>query len=76
MSRAGEVASAGVFHWCARVLRVRRTMVEELVERRRGGDSVRSSEHPHSRFTLEGNDSAGECNYQLDGDGSWMWAPG
>ena len=57
VSRAGEVASAeAFFDWCARVLRVRRTMVEELVERRRGGDSVRSSEHPHSRFTLEGDD--------------------
>lgn len=78
VSRAGEVASAeAFFDWCAGVLRVRRAMVEELVERRRGGDSVRFSEHPHSRFTLEGNDSAGEwSNHQLDGYGSWMWALG
>ena len=78
VSRAGEVASAeAFFDWCADVLETRRSVIEELVERRSGGESVHSSEHPHSRFTLEGNDSAGEwSNHQLDGYGSWMWALG
>lgn len=77
-SRAGEVASAeAFFDWCAAVLRARRTVIEELVERRVRGEAVDSSEHPHSRFTLEGNDSGSEwSNHQLDGYGSWMWALG
>jgi isomaltose glucohydrolase len=78
VSRAGEVASADAFFdWCAGVLRARRTVIEELGERRGRGEAIDSSEHPHSRFTLEGNDSAGEwSNHQLDGYGSWMWALG
>ena len=78
LSRAGEVASAeAFFDWCADVLRARRTMIEELVERRSRGEGIGSSEHPHSRFTLEGHDSAAEwSNHQLDGYGSWMWALG
>jgi len=76
VSRAGEVASADAFFaWCAGVLRARRTVIEELVERRRRGLVVDSHEHPHSRFTLEGEDSSAEwSNHQLDGYGSWMWA--
>ncbi len=77
-SRAGEVASAeAFFDWCAGVLLARRIMIEELVERRGRGETIDSAEHPHSRFTLEGLDSAGEwSNHQLDGYGSWMWALG
>ena len=78
VSRAGEVASAeAFFDWCAGILRARRTVIEELVERRSHREAIDFSDHPHSRFTLEGNDSAGEwSNYQLDGYGSWMWALG
>jgi isomaltose glucohydrolase len=78
VSRAGEVASAeAFFDWCAGVVRSRRTLIEELVDRRGRGEVVDSCEHPHSRFTLEGNDAAGEwSNHQLDGYGSWMWAFG
>jgi GH15 family glucan-1,4-alpha-glucosidase len=76
VSRAGEVASAeAFFEWCAGVLRARRSVIEELVERRSQGEEIGLSEHPHSRFTPEGDDSAVEwSNHQLDGYGSWMWA--
>ena len=63
MSRVGEVESAeAFFEWCARVLLARR-------------ERIQAGEHPHARYTAEGEESAMEWpTFQLDGFGTLLWA--
>jgi isomaltose glucohydrolase len=63
MSRVGEVESAeAFFDWGARVLLARE-------------DRIRAGEHPHTRYTAEGEESTLEWETkQFDGFGLWLWA--
>jgi len=78
MSRAGEVASAEAFFgWCAGVLESRTDQVDRLIARARAGDGIAAVDHLHTRYTLDGEESAAEWwNFQLDGYGAWLWALG
>ena len=77
MSRVGEVASAELFFgWCNRILTDRRDQILDLVARgERDVEDVALTEHLHTRYTVDGTESATEWeNFQLDGYGTWLWA--
>jgi GH15 family glucan-1,4-alpha-glucosidase len=78
MSRAGDVASAEAFFtWCAAVLVRRRERVDRLVEAHAAGAAIPATDFLHTRYTLDGDESATEWeNFQLDGYGAWLWALG
>ena len=78
MSRAGAVDSADAFFaWCARLVLRRRARIEDLVGRRRRGETILPEEHLECRYTLEGEKVPGEWpSFQLDGYGAWLWALG
>jgi len=78
MSRAGHPASAErFFGWCARVLADRSAVVESLLARRLAGETIPPSDFLHTRYTVDGEDSAEDWwTFQLDGYGTWLWALG
>lgn len=78
MSQVGQVASAEAFlAWCARILVARESRVDALIARARAGEVVAASEHLHTRYTVDGDETDDEWwNYQLDGYGAWLWALG
>jgi GH15 family glucan-1,4-alpha-glucosidase len=78
MSRAGDIASAEAFFaWCSAILVDRREQVESLLARQAAGESIAATEFLHTRYELDGTDSASSWeNFQLDGYGTWLWALG
>lgn len=79
MSRVGEIASAEAFFgWCDRILTDRREQILDLVARgERDVEDVALTEHLHTRYTVEGEESGTEWqDFQLDGYGTWLWSLG
>jgi isomaltose glucohydrolase len=77
MSRVGEIDSAEAFFgWCNRILTDRREQIVDLVTRgERNVEDVALTEHLHTRYTVDGNETGTEWqDFQLDGYGAWLWA--
>ena len=77
MDMAGKYESAHRFHgWCARVIKRRRAVVEQAIEKTSRGEPLAEVDYLHTRYTLEGSkgDDATWPNFQLDGLGTWLWA--
>ncbi len=75
MDRVGEHASAARFlDWVDGVVRGQAAKIETVVRKCRAGEPVDEHEYCHTRFTLDGQESADEWwNHQLDGYGTWLW---
>jgi GH15 family glucan-1,4-alpha-glucosidase len=76
MDRVAQHRSAAAFHrWAGEALRRYDGKIASLIERRKRGEAIELHEQMHTRFTLDGDESAAEwTNYQLDGYGTWLWA--
>jgi len=76
MDRVGEHQSSLAFlGWVGQVIRRHSAKVESVLEKLEQGLPIGEEEHPHTRFTLEGQEAAGHWeNFQLDGYGTWLWA--
>jgi isomaltose glucohydrolase len=78
MSRAGDAESAeAFFRWCAGVVIARADRIDDLIARHRAGKAIDPGEHLHCRYRPDGSeDDRPWSNFQLDGNGMWVWALG
>ncbi|WP_238177340.1 glycoside hydrolase family 15 protein [Kribbella sp. VKM Ac-2566] len=76
ISRYGDVASADRFHdWADRVLRGRRTQVDDLCAAAARGERPADSTMLPTRFTFDGADGSDPWwDFQTDGYGMWLWS--
>lgn len=76
MDRVGQNASAAAFHrWVGTVLQNYDQKLALLTARALAGETIGLDEQMHTRFTVDGRESAAEwTNFQLDGYGTWLWA--
>lgn len=78
MSRLGYDDSASAFfEWCRQVVEERVDRIDDLIRRRRDGETIKDNEYLHTRYTIDGEEGDDEWwNHQLDGYGAWLWALG
>lgn len=69
--------SAGRFHqWAAAVLSSRESIIMEACQRAEAGEPLHGIGVLHARYSVQGNEVAGDTwgEFQLDGLGTWLWA--
>jgi GH15 family glucan-1,4-alpha-glucosidase len=77
MDIAGRHASAALFHqWAADAINRRSGVVRNALELAALGAPLIPEAVLHTRYTLSGEEAAGEAwpNFQLDGFGTWLWS--
>ena len=77
MDIAGRHESAARFHqWAAGAINRRSDVVRKAVELAGKGGPLGPDALLHTRYTLDGEEVAGEAwpNFQLDGFGTWLWS--
>ena len=76
MDCVGEHGSARAFlRWVDRTIRRHAWKVDRALDQLEKGRSLGNGDHLHTRYTLDGEEAAGEWgNFQLDGYGAWLWA--
>lgn len=76
MDSVGEHESAAAFlRWVARTIGRYAGKVDRVEARRARGEALGEADCLHTRFTVDGEEGAGEWgNFQLDGYGTWLWA--
>jgi GH15 family glucan-1,4-alpha-glucosidase len=76
VSRYGDVASADSFHdWVMARLVERRDQLDDLLERKRKGESLEAGGALPTRFPIEDPLAPDTWwNFQTDGYGTWLWS--
>jgi GH15 family glucan-1,4-alpha-glucosidase len=77
MDLVGEHESSARFHmWAAGVANRSQPVIRRALQKASAGQQLSGADILHTRYTLEGEEAAGEewPNFQLDGFGTWLWA--
>jgi GH15 family glucan-1,4-alpha-glucosidase len=75
---AGEHEASALYHsWVSEAVGGISAIIDDVIERRRRGETLDPSHMPPARFSLGGSTVVdGWPNFQIDGYGTWLWAFG
>jgi GH15 family glucan-1,4-alpha-glucosidase len=78
LDQAGEHEASRRFHWWVNnAVEGISTIIDSVIDRREGGESLDPSHMPPARFALDGSTVVDDWpNFQIDGYGTWLWSLG